>query len=105
MSRVFRNPGLRRINLAFAASNIGDWAFSVVIALYAFEKGGPTALGVVGVARYLSMAVLAPFLSLLADRYPRKRVMLPADILRAGLMCAVAALVAGGGPCGAVCAW
>jgi MFS family permease len=98
MSRVFRNPGLRRINLAFAGSIIGDWAFSVVIALYAFEKGGPTALGIVGVVRYLSMAVLAPFLSLLADRYPRKRVMLSADILRAGLMCAVAALVAGGGP-------
>lgn len=98
MGRVFRNPGLRRLNLAFAGSIIGDWAFSVVIALYAFEKGGPTALGVVGVVRYLSMAVLAPFLSALADRYRRKRVMLTADILRAGLMCAVAALVAGGGP-------
>jgi MFS family permease len=100
--RVFRNPGLRRLNLAFAGSNIGDWAYSVVIGLYAFEKGGPTALGVLGVVRYVTMAVLGPFLAVLADRYRRKRVMLGADILRAGLMCAIAALIAGGGPALAV---
>jgi len=98
LRRVFRNPGLRRLNLAFAGSIIGDWAFAVVISLYAYEKGGPTALGVVGVVRYLTMAVLAPLMSTLADRYRRKRVMLGADIVRAGLMCAVAAFVAGGGP-------
>ncbi|HEY5014866.1 MAG TPA: hypothetical protein VIK61_19425 [Acidimicrobiia bacterium] len=68
MRRVFRNPGLRRVNLAFAGSVVGDWAFAIVISLYAYNKGGATALGVVGVVRYLTMAVLAPLLSTLADR-------------------------------------
>jgi MFS family permease len=98
LRRVFRNPGLRRINLAFAGSIIGDWAFAVVIALYAYDKGGPTVLGVVGVVRYLSMAVCAPLLSTLADRYRRKRVMIGADVIRAVLVGTVALLVATDGP-------
>src|SRR5258708_2450073 len=102
MRRVFANPGLRRLNLAFAGSSIGDWAFAVVIALYAYEKGGPAVLGVVGVVRYLTMAVLAPLLSTLADRYRRKYVMLGADLVRAALACVVALLVATDGPALAV---
>ena len=81
LRQVFRNPDLRRINLAFAGSIIGDWAFGLVIALYAFDKGGATALGVFGVVRYVAMAVLAPLLSTLADRYRRKRVMIGADVV------------------------
>ena len=102
LRRVFRNPGLRRLNLAFAGSIIGDWAFAVVISLYAYDKGGATALGVVGVVRYLSMAVLAPLLSTLADRYRRKRVMIGADLARAVLVGTVALLVATDGPALAV---
>jgi MFS family permease len=102
MRRVFRNPGLRRVNLAFAGSIIGDWAFGLVISLYAYGKGGPTALGVIGVVRYLSMAVLAPLLATLADRYPRKRVMIGADLARAVLVGIVALLVATDGPALAV---
>ena len=102
MRRVFANPGLRRLNLAFAGSIIGDWAFAVVISLYAYEKGGPAVLGVVGVVRYLTMAVLAPLLSTLADRYRRKYVMLAADLVRAVLACFAALLVATNGPALAV---
>jgi len=102
MRRVFHNPGLRRVNLAFAGSIIGDWAFAIVISLYAYEKGGPTAVGVVGVVRYLTTAVLAPMLSTLADRYPRKRVMIGADLARAAVVGIVAFLVAKDGPALAV---
>ena len=98
MGRVFRSTGLRRMAFAFAGSIIGDWAFAVVISLYAYDKGGATALGVVGVVRYLTMAVLAPVLSTLADRYRRKRVMIGADLARAALVGTVALLVATDGP-------
>ena len=57
---VFRNPGLRRLNLAFAASVIGDWAYAIAVSVWAFQEGGPAALGLFGVARYVSMAVLGP---------------------------------------------
>jgi MFS family permease len=102
LRQVFRNPDLRRINLAFAGSIIGDWAFALVIALYAFDKGGATALGVFGVVRYVAMAVLAPLLSTLADRYRRKRVMIGADVSRAALVAIAALLVATDGPALAV---
>ena len=102
LRRVFRNPGLRRLNLAFAGSIIGDWAFGLVISLYAYQRGGPTVLGIVGVVRYLTMAVMAPMLATLADRYRRKYVMLSADIVRAGLVAATAVVVASGGPALAV---
>ncbi len=102
MRRVFRNPGLRRLNLAFAGSIIGDWAFGIVISLYAYDKGGATALGVVGVVRYLTMAVIGPLLALLSDRYRRKSVMISADLLRAGLVTGTALVVMQDGPALAV---
>ena len=67
---VFRNPGLRRINLAFAASVIGDWAYAIAVSVWAFQEGGATTLGLFGVSRYVVMAVCGPVLSTLADRYP-----------------------------------
>ena len=100
--RVFRNPGLRRVNLAFAGSIIGDWAFGLVISLYAYDKGGATTLGVVGVVRYLMMAVLAPLLATLADRYHRKHVMIGTDVVRAALVTIVAVVVIADGPALAV---
>src|SRR5438034_930699 len=54
---VFRNPALRRIQLAFATSIIGDWAYAVAVAVYAYDHGGATAVGVLGVARYVSLAI------------------------------------------------
>ena len=81
---VFRNPGLRRINLAFAASVIGDWAYAIAVSVWAFQEGGATALGLFGVSRYVVMAVLGPVLSTLADRYPKKLVMIGADLAPGG---------------------
>ena len=68
LQRVFRNPGLRRLNIAFAGSNMGNWAFSVAISIYAYQHGGPTVLGVVGVIRYVSMALFGPLTSTLGDK-------------------------------------
>src|SRR4051794_34500941 len=94
---VFRNPALRRIQLAFAASIVGDWAYAVAVAVYAYDHGGATAVGVLGVARYLSLAVVTPFGAVLGDRYPRRLVMVGSDLTRAVLVFAAAALIAGGG--------
>jgi len=99
---VFRNPGLRRIQLAFAGSIVGDWAYAVAVAVYAYDQGGPTAVGVLGVIRYLSLAIVTPFTSLLGDRYPRRLVMVASDTMRAALVFAAAALIAGDGPALAV---
>jgi MFS family permease len=99
---VFRNPGLRRLELAFAGSVVGDWAYAVGVAVYAYGEGGPTAVGVLGVVRYLSMALIGPFAATLADRFSRKWVMIGADLLRAGLIVAAALVIASDGPAMAV---
>jgi MFS family permease len=99
---VFRNPGLRRLQLAFAGSIIGDWAYAVAVAVYAYDHGGATAVGVLGVIRYVSLAIVTPFTSALGDRYPRRLVMVSSDSARAALVLVAAALIAGNGPALAV---
>jgi MFS family permease len=91
---VVRNPGLRRVNAALAGSVIGDWAYSVGVSVFAYRAGGPTAVGVLGVVRYVSMATVTPFSSALADRMDRKRVMVVSDLVRAVVIGAAALLVA-----------
>src|SRR5438094_4683670 len=88
---VFRNPGLRRIELAWAASIIGTWAYGIAVVVYAYEQGGATAVGVVGLARWVAAAIASPFAAILGDRYDRRLVMVLSDLARAALI-GVAAL-------------
>ncbi len=83
---VFRNPDLRRLQLAWAGSLIGNWSYFVALAVYAYDQGGAAAVGLVGVIRMLPAAIASPFLAPLADRFPRKLVMVVADVVRAVLM-------------------
>jgi MFS family permease len=96
LREVFRNPGLRRIQLAFAGSIVGDWAYNTAVAVYAYEQGGPTAVGLLSVVKYACVTVVTPFASVLGDRYPRRLVMVGSDTIRAVLVAAAALLVAGG---------
>ena len=95
---VFRNKSLRRLQLAFAGSIVGDWAYAVAVAVYAYERGGPTAVGVLGVIRYVSLAIVTPFAATLGDRYSRRLVMVSSDTTRAVLVFCGAALIASGAP-------
>ena len=96
LREVFRNPGLRRVQLAFAGSVIGDWAYTTAFAVYAYMHGGPTAVGVVVTLRYILRALASPFTSMLGDRYPRRLVMIGSDVTTAVLMAAAGALIASG---------
>jgi MFS family permease len=102
LAEVFRNPGLRRINLALAGSIIGDWAYAVGVSVWAYRQGGATAVGVFGVARYVSMAIASPFASMLADHHDRRRVMVISDAIRFALVALAAAAIALDGPAAVV---
>lgn len=99
---VFRNRNLRRLNIAFGGSIVGDWAYAIGMSVYAYNRGGATAVGALGVVRFVTMALLAPLTSSLADKFDRKRVMLTADILRVLLVLAGAIVIREGGPTTAV---
>jgi MFS family permease len=87
---VFANRNLRRVELAFVGSAIGDWAYATAVAVWAYGEGGAKAVGIWMAIRYLLMAVSAPFGAALADRMPRKRLMILSDLGRALLVAAAA---------------
>ena len=82
---VFLNPALRRVELALAGWMVGDWAYATAVVVWAYGVGGARLVGVWGAVRLLLMAVSAPVGSMLADRLPRKTVLIGSDLLRAGL--------------------
>ena len=99
---VFRNPALRRLQLAWTGSILGSWSYGIAIAVFAFRHGGASAVGLVALIRWLPAAAVAPWTSVLGDRLPRRRVMLTADLIRAAVMASMAALALGGGPRGLI---
>ena len=99
---VFRNAALRRLELGLAGSVVGEWSFAIALAVYAFDHGGATAVGVVGLIRLIPSAAFGPFAGIFGDRYPRARVMVVSDLLRTALVAAAAAVALAGGPAVAV---
>lgn len=99
---VFRNRDLRRLQLAWIGSIIGNWAYLVALVVYAYDQGGPAAVGIVGVLRMLPAALAAPLVATLADRYPRRVVLIGADLTRALLMALAGLTIWWDGPAPAV---
>jgi MFS family permease len=90
---VIRNENLRRLELAWAASIVGHWAYLVAVSVYAYDVGGETAVGLILLLRLVPAALLAPFGGLLADRYPRELVLLGSLLTRVVLIAAAATCV------------
>ncbi len=90
---VFVNPALRRIELALSGSMIGDWAYATAVVVWAYGAGGVKLIGIWGAIRLLLMAVAAPLGASLADRLPRKAILISSDLVRAFLVTVAAVLV------------
>jgi MFS family permease len=96
---AWRNPQLRRLELAWASALIGQWAYGVAIAVYAYQIGGAGLVGIASFGRMLPAAVAAPFAGLLADRYRREHVMVISNVFAAfALVGAAAAILADAPP-------
>jgi len=81
-----RRPELRRLFLAHAVSRAGDAFNSVALVLLVFQLTGSGRDVATTVAFEVApVLLLGPVAGLLADRLPRRRVMVAADLLRAGL--------------------
>jgi len=97
-AEMFGNAGLRNLQLAGIGSTFGIWAYGIAIAVFAYDAGGAKAVGLLYFVRWSLAGASAPWLALLADRISRRRVMLGADLVRAGLVGAMAAAAAAHGP-------
>ncbi|GLX02993.1 MFS transporter [Microtetraspora sp. NBRC 16547] len=91
----------RALWLGQGMSLLGDQLAQVALAILVYNRT-QSALATAGVyaLTYLPPIVGGPLLSGLADRYPRRRIMLACDVLRAGL---VAVMAIPGMPFGALC--
>jgi MFS family permease len=93
-----RNGELRRLELAFAAFNGAEWAVWLALLVYAYQRGGATAAGLIALVQLLPSALLAPVLSTLADRLRAGRVLLAGYLLQAVTMGLLATAIALGAP-------
>lgn len=96
--RVLANPALRKIQLAFAGSLLGDWAYATAITVWAYQEAGPAAVGVFAAVRYIAMALAGPLGALVADRVSRRAFMMTTDLVRALLVSVAAVVVSTDGP-------
>ena len=87
-------PALRRLQAGWAATATGGWAFMVALAVYAYGEGGVTAVGLAALARMLPAGLAAPFAGVLADRLPRRDVLVWVSGARAALLLGIAGAVA-----------
>jgi MFS family permease len=83
---VFRNAGLRKLELAWAIAVTGWWAYIVAVSVFAYQAGGTRAVGALVLIRTLPAAAAAPFAASLADRYSRKKVIIVSNSLRGALI-------------------
>jgi MFS family permease len=83
LGAVFANRDLVRLIFGWGGMTFATWAYSLALAVYAFEQGGTTAVGVAGLVRLLPGALASPFAGMLADRHSRKVVLVLSALLAA----------------------
>jgi MFS family permease len=90
VSDLLRRPHFRRLYLAVAASELGD-AFQYIALMWAaLVAGGPLGVIAVRLADSIPALVFGFHGGVLADRVPRRRLMVTADLARAAVLVPVA---------------
>jgi predicted MFS family arabinose efflux permease len=95
-------PGDRPFHLllaSLAVSSIGDWLYNVALLAFVYARtGSATWVALATAGRVLPIVALGPIGGVIADRVDRRRLMIASDLVRAGLMIALAAVAALGLP-------
>ena len=82
--------------MSTAATSLGKWAFMLALGVFAYRRGGTAAVGLVALVQAIPAVLAAPLLGLAGDHYPRQRMLVVTNGLRALLLAAVAgAMLAG----------
>ena len=103
---VLAVPGARALIGASGASQIGNWLYNAALLGYVYEETHSALwVGAATICKGLPYVLLGPFGGAIADRYPRRTVLLTGDGLRTLLMAVIAATVADAGPVALVIAF
>lgn len=98
ITTVVANRDLRRAQASFASAWTAELTLTVALGVVAFRDGGATTLGAIAFLRMLPAAVLAPWGTALADRFPRDRVLRWSCLARGVLLAGAAMALAVDGP-------
>ncbi|GAA3929119.1 hypothetical protein GCM10023085_08120 [Actinomadura viridis] len=86
LGKLLRRRAFRTLIIGQAVSSLGDWMGTIALMYLVLELSGSTAaVGGVLVLRLLPSALGAPFATRAVTRWPRRRVMLTSDLIRAGM--------------------
>ncbi len=102
VATVLSNRNLRRLEFAWAAFNVAEYAFVVALGVFAFDRGGPTAVGLMALIRTLPAIAAGPLLAVLTDRLPRQHMVTVSLIGRAAASVGLFFSVEGSSPIGLV---
>lgn len=88
---VLRDREFRAVLVADGLSTVGDQVARIAVALLVLERSGSAfAASATYACSYLTWLLGGPFLTAVADRYPRRRVMVVCDLLRMVLIATLA---------------
>jgi MFS family permease len=96
LAAAARNESLRRVELAWGAAIAAEWAHFVALGVFAYQRGGTSAVGVAGLVRLLPAATVAPFAASLGDRFRRERFLLALVLAGAAALAASGAAALAG---------
>lgn len=84
LGRALRPPTMRRLLVAFFLFRTTEMATWIALLVWAFDRGGATASGVIAVAQLIPATLAAPLGSVLADRGDRPTALRMSYLLQAG---------------------
>jgi MFS family permease len=96
---ALRQRDFRLMVVAYVIDALGGWAYSVVLAVYVWDRTHSTQwLAAMASAGWLTSLLVGGYAGVLADRYERTRVMIVSALASAAVMCVIAVVVGTNGP-------
>jgi MFS family permease len=91
---ALRQRDFRLMVVAYVVDALGGWAYSVVLAVYVWDRTHSTQwLATMASAGWLTSLLIGGYAGVLADRYERTRVMITSALANAVIMCVIAVVV------------
>ncbi|MCU1671614.1 MAG: transporter [Blastococcus sp.] len=94
-----RHRSFRRLLVALAVSQAGDWLYNVALLAFVYERTHSAGwVAVTTAVRVVPVVLLGPIGGVLADRFDRRRLMVLSDLARVACMLGLTAVAAAGLP-------